>query len=91
MDSGEMREGRTIVSWVSRCRNSADALSHPYTAAQMKEHFSRVGVEVRSELASSPREVCWRSHHAGTMSGGRSLDLKCLGQTCLVPEAWFEF
>ena len=27
--------------------------THPYTAAQMKEHFFRVGVEVRSELARS--------------------------------------
>ena len=34
---------------------------------------------------------CWRSHHASIMSGGRSLDLECLGQTCLMPETCFDF
>ena len=33
----------------------------------------------------------WRSRHAGIVSGGRGLDLECLGQTCLLPKTCFVF
>ena len=34
---------------------------------------------------------CWTSHRAGILSGGRSLDLECLGHTCLMSETCFDF
>ena len=35
----KVREGRATVSWISRCRNAADALTHQCSAAQKKEHL----------------------------------------------------
>ena len=51
----QVRAGRTSVSWISRAINSADALTHHCTEAQLQEHLLRVGVEVRPELGSSVR------------------------------------
>ena len=48
----KVREGRVTVSWLSRCQNSADVLTHPCSASQMKEHLCHAGVEVRSEVNS---------------------------------------
>ena len=50
-----VREGRASVSWIPRCNNSADVLTHPCTGMQMREHLHRVGVEVRPEACSSVR------------------------------------
>ena len=61
----KVREGRATVSWISRCRNAADALTHQCSAAQMKEHMCRVGTEVWSDHGlSAQKEVlgacAWR-------------------------------
>ena len=51
----QVRAGRTSVSWISHNINSADALTHHCTEAQMNEHLTRFGVEVRPESFSSGR------------------------------------
>ena len=83
----KVREGRATVSWSSRCQNSADVLTHPCSASQMKEHLSHAGVEVRSELDSSARGVeCWLRAPGGAVNTRSihhttSLDPECPRQT----------
>ena len=82
----KVREGRATVSWLSRCQNSPDALTHPCGAPRMQGHLCHVRVEVRPELESSSRGRCWLRAPGGAVNTRSihhttSLDPECLGQT----------
>ena len=79
----KVREGRATVSWLSRCQNSADALTRPCSASQMQEHLCHAGVEVRSELDSSARGGCWLRAPGGAVNTRSIHYTTCLDPECL--------
>lgn len=50
-----VRTGRAIVTKVPRRIDSGDALTHGCAEAVLRDHLSRVGVEVRTEPCGSVR------------------------------------